>query len=280
MLNSYCYNRKTNEEDAAILAAVRKHHEKAKKELSKLDIENVVMTVLIGSQNYDIDDENSDIDTFTFFFPNMNDLMNATEPRSFTFAMEDGNCYTKDIRTAINLLKKTSPNSVEYFISKYKIYDPDFEDILRHYLDNNTRIYPMTHCNYGHMLQAIAGMAKQLTVRNMPVGKRYGHALRLMDMRYHFLESLNASSIIELRPGGDVDLVRATKRNTDEKLEEEYDRECEEIAGWLKNFADGYEVSEHEKSIEINGKIMIYNMQEHLFKRYITLNKNNLMETN
>lgn len=279
MLNSYCYNRKTPEQDQIILNAVRLHHDKVKSELKKLDIAYTVMTSLIGSQNYDLDDEKSDIDTFTFFFPKVEDLMFATEPRTYEFEMLDGKCYVKDIRVAFNLLKNTSPNSVEYFISKYKVYEPAFKNILQHYLNNNELLYPMIHCNYKHMLEAIAGMAHQLTKRNMSYGKQYAHALRLMDMRFHFIESLNASSVIEMRPGGNVDIALQIKRDTDRDNYELYKEQVEQIAGWLHNYSTGYVVSPREKEIEIAGKMFIYSAQEDLFKRYITLNKDNLMET-
>lgn len=279
MTNSYGYNRKTPELDEKILGAVRLHHAKVKAELKKLDIDFVVMTSLVGSQNYDLDDENSDIDTFTFFFPKLYDFMSAAEPHYFEFDMPDGKCYVKDIRVALNLLKKTSPNSVEYFISKYKVYDDDFKSVLTHYLDNSAYIYPMSHCNYKHMLDAIAGMAHQLTKRNMPVGKRYSHELRLMEMNYHFINSLNATSILELRPGGNVELLTHIKRDENPDNFPIYEEQSEEVVGWLHNYAAAYELSDKEKEIEITGKLLIYSLQEDLFKRYITLNNENLKET-
>lgn len=279
MTNSYGYNRKTPALDEQIMGAVKLHHEKVKAELKKLDIDYIVMTSLIGSQNYDLDNENSDIDTFTFFFPKLYDLMSAAEPRHYEFDMPDGKCYVKDIRIALNLLKKTSPNSVEYFVSKYKIYDNDFKKVLVHYLDNNSYIYPMIHCDYKHMLNAIAGMAHQLTKRNMPVGKCYAHELRLMEMRYHFIESLNAASVLELRPGGNVELLTHIKHDENQDNFPLYKQQSEEVAGWLRNYADSYEIQEKEKQLEITGKLLIYSMQEDLFKHYIALNAENLKET-
>jgi len=278
MLNSYGYNRKTLEQDKAILSAVKAHHEKVRTELKKHEINNLVMTVLIGSQNYDLDDKQSDIDTFTFFFPKIDDLMTAADVNSFEFEMPDGKCYVKDVRTALNLLKKTSPNSVEYLTSKYKYYDSNFEDILKHYINNNDYLYPMVHCNYKHMLMAIAGMAHQLSKRNMPAGKSYAHALRLVDMKYHFLESINAESVLELRAGGSIELLTQIKRDTNKENEIVYTEQTDEIAHQLQQFAEEYELSDKEKEIEITGKLLIYSIQEDLFKRYIALNKNILME--
>ena len=268
MTNTYGYNRKTIEEDTAILEAVKRHHDAvaAKGHL-------VVFTVLIGSQNYDLDDEKSDIDTYSFIFPPISDLAKAEEPKAGCFFTDDGMCNYKDIRIALNLLRKASPNSVEYFTSKYKIYNPIFEPIVREYLDDNTRLWNMIHCNYSHMIYSMAGMAQQLLKRNMLAGKRYSHALRLMDMHYHFFNSYNAQAVIEMRMGGDVELALAAKRNTDDTKNDMYEEECQQIAGWLNNYKDGFTITEEQKRIEQYGIALIGSFQWKLFKQYI-------METN
>ena len=270
MMNTYAYNRKTKEEDDAILEAVKRHHDAvaAKGYL-------VVFTSLVGSQNYDLDHEGSDIDTFSFVFPPLSDLALAREPYSSLFEVDDGICNIKDIRLALYLLRRASPNSVEYFASKYKYYNPLFEDILHDYLDDNTKLWNMLHCNYGHMLYAMAGMAKQLAQRNIPVGKRYSHALRLMDMHYHFLNSYNAGAVLELRMGGDRDLALAAKLNTnpDEQTELVYNEECEHIASWLHNYREYFKITPEQENIQQYGLSLIDSFQWKLFKKY-------LMETN
>lgn len=263
MTNTYGYNRKSHEEDEAILAAVREHHEavEAKGYL-------VVMTSLVGSQNYDLDDEHSDIDTFSLVYPALSDLALACEPYARMFEAEDGgHCEVKDIRLALNLLRKTSPNSVEYFVSKYKIYNPIFEDILTEYLDDNSKLWPMIHCNYNHMLYAIAGMAHQLTKRNMPAGKRFSHAIRLDDMQYHFLNSYNANAVLELRMGGDRDLALIAKR--DKEHDTEYNEQCEQIADKLDLFKESFTLTEEQKQIQQYGLSLIDSLQWKLFKKYL-----------
>ena len=263
MTNVYGYNRKTREEHEKILEAVKHHHNEvaAKGHL-------VVMTSLVGSQNYDLDDDNSDIDTFSLVFPPLIDLANAREPFATCYISSDGgHCEVKDIRLALNLLRKTSPNSVEYFTSKYKIYNPIFETILKEYLDDNSKMWHMVHCNYEHMLYAMAGMAHQLTKRNMPAGKRFSHALRLDDMYYHFVNSVNASAVLDLRAGGDRELALAAKR--DEEHDEEYNEQCELIAVRLDTIKDNFILSEEQKNIQQIGLAMIDSLQWKLFKKYL-----------
>lgn len=262
MTNVYGYNRKTPEEDAQILAAVKRHHDAvaAKGYL-------VVMTSLVGSQNYDLDHEHSDIDTFSLVYPPLGDIALAKEPYAGMFELEDGHCEIKDIRLALNLLRKTSPNSVEYFASKYKIYNPIFEPILKEYLDDNTKLWHMIHCNYGHMLYAIAGMAHQLTKRNMRSGKRFSHALRLNNMYYHFMNSYNAAAVLEMRMGGDRDLALAAKRDQEES--EEYDNMCMTIALQLDQYKDEFKLTDEMARIEQFGLSLIDTLQWKLFKKYL-----------
>ena len=268
MFNSYAYNRKTLEEDQAILAAVKRHH---KLVANKGYL--VVMTVLVGSQNYDLDDKNSDIDTYSFIFPPLVDIAYGKELYSSQFEVEDGICNVKDIRLALNLLRKTSPNSVEYFTSKYKVYNPIFADLLQDYLDNNNKLWHMIHCNYSHMLYAIAGMAHQLTKRNMPAGKRFGHALRLDNMYYHFMNSMNANAVIELRPGGDREIALNAKRDENKLHTENYNNQCERIAAQLDSVRDEFKLNDEQVRMEQMGLALIDSLQWKLFKRYLEENK-------
>ena len=269
MLNTYGYNRKTKEEDDAILAAVKRHHDEvaAKGYL-------VVMTSLVGSQNYDLDNDNSDIDTFSFVYPPLGDIAMGKPLYSDVFEAKDkGLCSVKDIRLGFELLKKTSPNSVEYFASKYKIYNPIFADILKEYLDDNMKLWNMVHCNYNHMLHSIAGMARQIVKRNLTPGRRFSHSLRLDNMFYHFINSLNAGAVLEFRMGGDRDLALIAKTDTNSEHNISYNNECEQIAQKLELYKENFKLTSDMKKTEQFGVALINSLQWKLFKKY-------LMETN
>ena len=264
MTNVYGYNRKTREEDEAILTAVKRHHDAV---AAKGYF--VVMTSLVGSQNYDLDDENSDIDTFSFIFPSLNALAQAEDPEVGQFEVEDGICNYKDIRLALNLLRKTSPNSVEYFVSKYKIYNSVFEPLLKEYLEDNNRMIDMIHCNNEHMLYAMVGMAHQLSKRNMPAGKRYAHALRLDNMQYNFLNSPNAGAVLDMRPHSDRDLALMAKRDKDPEHESMYDEGCKCIADKLDKLRESFVLVDAAKLQQQRGLSLIDSLQWKLFKKYL-----------
>ena len=189
-----------------IMRAVKYHHD-----LVESKGYFVIMTSLVGSQNYGLDHDNSDIDTYSLIYPSWDDFIHARDAKAGIIFAEDGHCNFKDMRVALNLLEKTSPNSVEYFTSKYKVYNPAFEQVLKRYLEDDDKLYKMIHCNFYHMLNAIAGMAHQLTKRNMPAGKRFSHALRLDNMVYHFFNSNEPRAILDLVWRGDRELALQAK---------------------------------------------------------------------
>ena len=248
-----------------IMQAVQRHHE-----IVESKGYHVVMTSLVGSQNYNLDTENSDIDTYSFILPSFEDLARGEPEKAGLIFADDGHCNFKDIRFALNLLKKASPNSVEYFASKYKVYNPLYKDVLEPYLEYEPNLWCMIHCNYGHMLGAIAGMARQLTKRNMPAGKRFSHALRLDDMVYNFFNSENeVAPILELRPGGDRDLALQAKLDTNPANDNYYNIECEAIANKLAEFANNWTTNQFYESDERDGMELINELQEELFKKYL-----------
>lgn len=142
-----------------------------------------VMTVLVGSQNYGLATENSDYDTFTFVLPNLMGVATLKDPVSTTREDKFGHINIKDIRLGLNLLKKTSPNSVECFASKYYITEPDFLETIE-----LIRRPMFLRCNTHHMMMAIGGIAHQLMKRNMPPGKRFSHLLRMYCMIENYFD--------------------------------------------------------------------------------------------
>ena len=162
----------------------------------------IIMVSLIGSQNYHLDGPTSDIDTYAFVFPSYFDFITGNKFISEEHNFEDGSKITiKDLRLAFNLLRKPSPNSVECFISHYKIYNPLFAPILSSYLENDYSTFYLTHCNYKNMIDSIVGCARGLHGRNMTFGKKYAHVLRLYDMLIHYLDfSCKPENYLTLEP--------------------------------------------------------------------------------
>lgn len=193
-----------------------------------------VMTVLVGSQNYDLATENSDYDTFTFVLPSVRDLATMKEPVSTTHEDEFGHINIKDIRLGLNLLKKTNPNSVECFASKYYFTEPGFVDVIE-----RMRNPMILRCDTKHMMMAIGGMSHQLTKRNMPPGKRLSHLLRMrcmVDNYFHLNSNILALSNIELY----LRAINAKKDPDNPKWEEEIEQEARIVQEMIDMRMKGY----------------------------------------
>ena len=169
-----------NERENKIFEVLQLHHNKVKQHY------HVIMTVLCGSQNYSLDMPTSDYDTYTFVLPAFEDLAMLKDAVSTLTEDEYGHINIKDLRLALNLLKKTSPNSVEWFASKYRVIEPEYKDLIEQYITPEA-----LRCSAKHMMDAISGMAHQLTKRNMSPGKQYAHLLRMECMvdNYYNLQS-------------------------------------------------------------------------------------------
>ena len=119
------------------------------------------------------------------------------------------------------------------------------------------------------MLYAMAGMAHQLTRRNMPAGKAAAHALRLDNMVYHFLNSNNAGAVLDMRMGGDRDYALMVKRDTTPENEQNYIEQTNNIAERLDIIKNQFELEEEQKQIQQYGLSLIDSFQWKLFKKYL-----------
>lgn len=240
------------EREQKIHEVLHAHHDKVKEKY------HTAMTVLCGSQNYRLDTESSDYDTFTFVLPSLTDMAMLKEPVSTMTEDEYGHIEIKDIRLALNLLKKTSPNSVEWFATRYRIIEPEYADLFDTYITPET-----LRCSAKHMMAAIGGLAHQLTKRNISPGKRYSHLLRMECMvdNYYNLQS----DILSLT---EVERNKALRAKMLQNMPF-YDGKCFEYEQRIKEKIESY--SDVDMSgIEELGMSNVSELQVKLFKVLIS----------
>jgi len=252
------------------MKAVQAKHTLAKLLADEHHYQFVLMTCLVGSQNYGLETESSDIDTYSFVLPPYMDFISGAPMVSTTIEMEDGSHLNiKDIRLALNLLRKPSPNIVECFLSDYKVYEPEFYNVFKE-CDNNVMLYYLTHANYKNMVDAIVGTVYQLHGRNMTDGKKYAHALRLQHMLYRYLDpQASVSEYLHMR---EHDLKIARKAKIEYPNHEECRKQYEFIRQHLNNFGKEYQVSNAEKEVEYVAKYDINRLEYKIFDVYFSLN--------
>ncbi len=222
---------KTKEE---ILEIVEKHHNIAINYMNRTK-GTVVMTVLVGSQNYGLEHKDSDVDTYSFVLPPLGEIAGVKDPVATEVELKDGKCCIKDIRVALNLLIKTNPNSVEWFCSDYVVYNSVYERLMKRYINEKTRD-KFLYCDIFQMGNACAGMSYQLKNRNMPVGKKFSHALRVRDMWTSYLcgETENILKFREEETRKRAFAAKLSKNEEYQKLSEEVSNEIADSVAKLK----------------------------------------------
>ena len=99
-------------------------HEKLKEAYDELSKEyNVFYIALYGSQNYNLQTENSDLDFKAIIIPTLEDLVNQNKPTSKVYMYDWGQIEVKDIRNYIESAVKVNVNFIELLNTEY-YYSP------------------------------------------------------------------------------------------------------------------------------------------------------------
>lgn len=117
---------------------------------------NVLGIFLQGSQNYELSYEGSDIDTKAIIIPSFEDFVLNKKPVSTTLILPSNeHIDLKDIRLMHECFRKQNINFIEILFTKYKILNPEYENLYQPMFDNNERI---AHYNNYAAVNCIAGM--------------------------------------------------------------------------------------------------------------------------
>lgn len=209
----------------------------------------ILMTVAVGSQNYDLDTAESDCDTFSFILPNFLSFIRGDTPKSYEFEVKDGKCMVKDMRLALNLLRKSNPNSVECFVGQYRVYNAAYKEVFDTFFHDDLLFF-MAHCDYKHMFDAICGTIKGMEGRNMSYGKKASHILRLASLfnRYQNNELLTSQYLKMDAQARN----KALMMKINDVKKEEYEIWKDEVYNKLKNESENFDYSS-VKHIEETG---------------------------
>jgi len=114
---------------------------------------------LQGSQNYELDYEDSDIDCKAIILPKFNDFVLNSKPISTTHVLENNeHIDLKDIRLMFDCFKKQNINFVEILFTKYMVLNPKYQKLFQPLIDNNEMI--ARYNNYASV-NCMAGMAME-----------------------------------------------------------------------------------------------------------------------
>ena len=120
---------------------------------------NVVGVFLQGSQNYNLQYENSDVDTKAILLPSFEDFCLNRAPISTTHICENNeHIDLKDIRLMFDCFKKQNVNFVEILFTKYKVVNPKYKKIVQLLLDNKELI---AHYNNYAAVNCMTGLSME-----------------------------------------------------------------------------------------------------------------------
>lgn len=165
--------------ESYIMERVNQHHQAAWNYVEKKG-GYIIGTFLHGSQNYNLDTEESDVDTISIYVPTV-DFAIVNSPKNHQLIMEDGSnehCTIKDIRNYVNELLKSNPNAIELLYTKYYLYTTILDDYFFKYFINNREKF--LKYNPSSFFDAADGMAYNYLKRCDEKGVRNFYRIEIM----------------------------------------------------------------------------------------------------
>lgn len=137
----------------------------------------VVGVFLVGSQNYNLQYEGSDIDTKAILLPSFEDFLLTKKLISTTIELEPSKEHVdiKDIRLMFDNYRKQNCNFVETLFTEYRYMNPKYERDFQPMFDNREKIarYDMYKA-----LNALSGMCME---KYVALEKRYPSLIEKID---------------------------------------------------------------------------------------------------
>ena len=162
-----------------IMERVSQHHQAALDYVEKKG-GYIIGTFLHGSQNYNLDTEESDVNTVSIYVPTV-DFAIVNSPKNHQLVMEDGSnehCTIKDIRNYINELLKSNPNAIELLYTKYSFYTTPLDYYnFKYFINNREKFLKYNHSSF---FDAADGMAYNYLKRCDEKGIRNFYRIEIM----------------------------------------------------------------------------------------------------
>lgn len=149
-------------------------------EKTGFDEHQILMLSLYGSQNYRMDNENSDIDTECFIFPSYDDIVFGYSLYSTCIETQYGTCHVKDIRAAFNELRKSSPNILEILASPYMIINREYYFLVKQICCSY--INYIATLNWYKLMRGLDGLYNKYRSEMNTSNKAYANMLRIENM--------------------------------------------------------------------------------------------------
>lgn len=214
---------------------------------------NIISIYLQGSQNYDLDDEYSDIDAIAICLPTLDDLITKSNKESNVYIMNDNShVEVKDIRLLQTLLYKQHPKYLELMETKYALYVTAEGKILKNVIDKYKNEYLDTSFQLVRAMIHMFNNKLDLSYKERPGNKNEFQKFKLdvkslshfYRIRYMLEELVNGKKINNLfvLPKKQKEFILNVKRGNHIPCKQERDNFQEYINKLVKNY-----IKENEK---------------------------------
>lgn len=219
---------------------------------------NVIYLGLYGSQNYNVDDELSDIDVKAIILPTLHDII-FRKVTSKTIECENGSIDVKDLITFYDVIKKGNFSYIESIDTEYSIGDKYIKDLFKQFRPNLKSIL-------GAMYEKRKALTHEYPSKKQEFEKwgcdpkQYHHIIRLYDLLEYNLRNNKLESYLTY-----TNVARSTmvsyKRNLDNLTKDFMEQDSDNFINRARELIDynyTYEVinidEEINKYIETNLK--------------------------
>lgn len=230
----------------------------------------VIYIGLYGSQNYNVDDELSDIDAKAIILPNLHDII-FRKVTSKTIECENGSIDVKDLITFYDVIKKGNFSYIECIDTEFSIGDKYIKELFKQFRPNLKSIL-------GAMYEKRKALTHEYPSKKVEFEKwgfdpkQYHHIIRLYDLLQY---GKNKSYIQYV--GFDKQYMIEIKRNIDKLSIDYVEKKSDSIIEDAKSLIPQnykYEVinidNEISKYIEDNLKIELGNTNATSAREYRT----------
>ena len=177
---------------------------------------NVIYIGLYGSQNYNCDDEQSDIDCKAIILPTLHDII-FRKVTSKTIECENGSIDVKDLITFYDVIKKGNFSYIESIDTKYSIGDKYIKELFSQFRPNLKSILGAMHEKRKALTHEYPSKHEEFSKWGFDP-KQYHHIVRLL----HLLQENNKKSVnYSYLTYDDNEMMIGLKRNYYNKTKEQ-----------------------------------------------------------
>ena len=156
---------------------------------------NVIYIGLYGSQNYNLDDEESDIDVKAIILPSLHDII-FRKVTSTTVECENGNIDVKDLLTFYEVIRKGNFSYIEAINTEYSIGDKYIKNLFSQFEVNKKSVLGAMYEKRKALTHEYPSKTKEFELWGYDP-KQHHHILRLYDLlEFNLLNHTNKSYLI------------------------------------------------------------------------------------